>query len=64
MICASKSDKLSKTAAQANCKMIADELDIEANIIPFSSQKGDGVELLLDIIKERCDVDYGQSKDQ
>jgi hypothetical protein len=44
--------------------MIADELDIEANIIPFSSQKGDGVELLLDIIKERCDVDYGQSKDQ
>lgn len=62
MICASKSDKLSKTAAQNNCAMIADELDIEANIIPFSSLKGDGVSLLMDIIKERCDVDYGQSE--
>ena len=62
MICASKSDKLSKTAVQNNCAMIADELDIEANIIPFSSLKGDGVSLLMDIIKERCDVDYGQSE--
>ena len=61
MICASKADKLSKTALKENCAMLAKELKVDANIVPFSALKGDGAELLINIIKERCDVDYGEN---
>lgn len=60
MICASKADKLKKSEVEKNCRMIADELDISAEIIPFSAESGEGKDILLNIIKERCSSDISE----
>ena len=53
LICASKADKLSKTAARQNCAMIAEELGVDAEILPFSAKTGEGGQTILNLIKER-----------
>lgn len=52
MIVASKADKVSKTKAKENCEMIAKELGIEAEILPFSAVSGEGVERIRNIFME------------
>jgi len=52
MVVASKTDKLSKTKVQENLKMIAEELDIDAEILPFSAVTGEGVDHIRNIIAE------------
>ena len=53
LVCASKADKLSGTAARRNCAMIAGELGIDAQVLPFSAKTGEGRESILNLIKER-----------
>lgn len=61
LIVASKADKLSKKAAEENCRRIAEVLGLDSVILPFSARSGEGADTILDIIKERCDVDYGEN---
>ena len=61
LIVASKADKLSKKAAEENCQRIAEVLGVDSVILPFSARYGEGAATILDIIKERCDVDYGEN---
>lgn len=60
IICASKADKLSRTAAQRNCEMIAAALDVDVRVIPFSAKTGEGAETILDLIKERQYREVGE----
>lgn len=53
LVCASKADKLSGTAARRNCAMIAGELGIDAQVLPFSAKTGEGRESILNLIEER-----------
>ena len=56
MIVASKADKVSKQKAKENCEMIARELDIDAEILPFSSQTGEGADRIRKILCENWSV--------
>lgn len=52
MVVASKCDKLSKTRQQENCRMIAESLGIDAEVLPFSSVSGDNAERLKNMFCE------------
>lgn len=56
MIVASKADKLSKTKVKENCEMIAEELDVDAEILPFSAVTGEGADRIRKILEENWSV--------
>lgn len=51
-VAATKADKLSKTAAEAQAKKLSDKFGV--SVIPFSAEKGTGVSEIRQIIEDSC----------